>query len=134
MFGKHGGANIAWLPVNLPNVLARVIDSDSDTDNKCCAMNCLLNLAAKSPSFVLVDNEALACALRVVRQQGTGALAPAHACTTLNPCSFHSIYQCFCFHQTIAWLLPFIFEFILKLFFVQTCQPGARVQNLEWRS
>lgn len=72
VFGKHGGVNILLLPANLPNVLARVIDSDSDSDNKCCALNSLLNLAAKSPSFVLAGNEALACALCVVQQQGTG--------------------------------------------------------------
>ncbi len=76
MFGKHGNANVLLLPTGLPRVLSRVVDSDTDTDNRVCAMSCLVNIAICSCSLVLVDNEIIACALRVVQEQGTGAAPP----------------------------------------------------------
>jgi hypothetical protein len=77
VFGKHGKANVLLLPAGLPRVLSRVVDSDLDADNRVCAMNCLVNISAKYLSLVLVGNEIIACALRVVQEQGTGA-APPH--------------------------------------------------------
>ena len=75
VFGKHGKANVLLLPTGLPRVLSRVVDSDLDTDNRTCAMLCLSNISSKTHgrSLVLVDNEIIACALRVVQEQGTGA-------------------------------------------------------------
>ena len=75
MFGTHDETNVLLLPTDLPRVLARVIDSDVDTDNRTCAMVCLCNIAVneKGRFLVLVDNEIIACALRVVQEQGTGA-------------------------------------------------------------
>jgi hypothetical protein len=73
VFGKHGKANVLLLPTGLPRALSRVVDSDLDTDNRACAMNCLGNIAIFCGSLVLVDNEIIACALRVVQEQGTGA-------------------------------------------------------------
>ncbi len=35
-------------------------------------MNCLVNIATYGRSLVLVDNEIVACALRVIQEQGTG--------------------------------------------------------------
>lgn len=66
------------LPSGLPHNLVHVIDSDSDVDNRTCAMICLNNIALHSCPTVLAGNEVVACALRVVREQGTGA-APPHA-------------------------------------------------------
>ncbi len=73
VFGKHAKANAQRLPTALLHILARVVDTDSDTDNRTCAMICLINIANHFPSFVLAGNDALSCALRVVEQQGTGA-------------------------------------------------------------
>ena len=73
VFGKHGDSHALQLPMGLPHVLARVVDSDGDTDNRTCAMNCLSNIAIHCRSLVLVDNSIVACALRVVQEQGTGA-------------------------------------------------------------
>lgn len=36
-------------------------------------MNCLVNMANEAPASVLGDSEAVACALRVIQEQGTGA-------------------------------------------------------------
>ena len=58
----------------MPRALVRVVDSDTDTDNKTCAMNCLNSIAVYTPASVLADSEDVACTLRVVQQQGTGAL------------------------------------------------------------
>ena len=75
VFGKHGKATVLLLPTGLPRVLSRVVDSDLDTDNRTCAMVCLTNISSQTHgrSLVLVDNEIIACALRVVQEQGTGA-------------------------------------------------------------
>jgi hypothetical protein len=73
MFGKHGKANILKLPMGVPRALVHVVDSDTDTDNRTCAMNCLLCMAAYAPGSVLADSETVACALRVVQEQGSGA-------------------------------------------------------------
>ena len=62
--------------MGLPRALVRVVDSDTDTDNRYCAMNCLLCMAAYAPASVLTNSEAVACALRVIQEQGTGAQAP----------------------------------------------------------
>jgi hypothetical protein len=35
-------------------------------------MNCLNNIAAYLPSLVVVGNEAVSCAIRVIREQGSG--------------------------------------------------------------
>ncbi len=74
-YGKHGNTNVLLLPTGLSRVLSRVVDSDLDTDNRALAMACLCNIASKTHghSLVLVDNEIIACALRVVQEQGTGA-------------------------------------------------------------
>jgi hypothetical protein len=40
-------------------------------------MNCLSLMASTSPISVLADNEAVACAVRVIEEQGTGA-QPSH--------------------------------------------------------
>ncbi len=45
VFGTHAETNVLLLPTDLPRVLARVIDSDVDTDNRTCAMVCLYNIA-----------------------------------------------------------------------------------------
>ena len=92
LYGKHGKTNLLLLPTGLPRVLSRVVDSDLDTDNRTCAMTCLSNIASKTHgrSFVLVDNEIIACALRVVQEQGTGAAPfsppplPASCCVFLG--------------------------------------------------
>ena len=73
VFGKHANANVLLLPTGVPRALSRVVDSDLDTDNRTCAMTCLSNIAIYCVSLVLVDNEIIACALRVVQEQGTGA-------------------------------------------------------------
>ncbi len=57
----------------MPRALVRVVDSDTDTDNRTAAMNCLNSIVTHTPASVLTDSEAVACALRVVQQQGTGA-------------------------------------------------------------
>ena len=82
VFGKYGKANAQKLPVGVPRLLVRVIDSDSDTDNRTCAMNCLNSMVIKAPATVLADSEAIACALRVIQEQGTGAhpFAPTTLC------------------------------------------------------
>jgi hypothetical protein len=93
-FGKHHMANMQQLPASLPRVLALVIDRDTDTDNRTCALNFLSNIAMCRPSLVLAENEAVACALRVVREQGTGAILlllgpfsfPADPCLSTAPC------------------------------------------------
>ncbi len=86
MFGKHANTNALRLPTGLPSVLACVVDRDSDVDNRTCAMNCLANIATKSNgrSLLLADNEIVACALRVVQEQGTGA-APLRPALTPPP-------------------------------------------------
>jgi hypothetical protein len=86
VYGKHGKANVLLLPAGVPRALSRVVDSDVDTDNRVCAMNCLLNLAIQTYGrpLVLVDNEIIACALRVVQEQGTGA-APFNPPPPPNP-------------------------------------------------
>jgi hypothetical protein len=76
MFGKHGKANAVKLPADLPQTLSRVVDSDRDTDNRTCAMSCLNSIAVDAPCLVLADNSIIACALRVVQEQGTGAAPP----------------------------------------------------------
>ena len=45
-------------------------------------MNCLNNMAIEAPVSVLADSEAVACALRVIQEQGTGAhpFAPTGLC------------------------------------------------------
>jgi len=73
VFGKYAKANAQKLPTGVSRVLVRVIDSDTDTDNRVCAMNCLNNMAMHVLASVLADNEAVACALRVIQEQGTGA-------------------------------------------------------------
>jgi hypothetical protein len=65
--------------MGVPRALVRVVDSDTDTDNRTCAMNCLNSVAIDAPASVLTNSEAVACALRVVQEQGTGAQAsPPH--------------------------------------------------------
>jgi hypothetical protein len=73
IIGEHGKVNALKLPVGVPRALVRVVDCDTDTDNRTAAMNCLNSIASKAPASVLTDNEAVACALRVVQRQGTGA-------------------------------------------------------------
>ena len=87
-FGTHAKANVQQLPTDLPNVLARVVDNDNDTDNRTCAMNCLNNMTVL-PVSVLADSEAVACALRVIQEQGTGAQPVALA--TLCVPATHSL-------------------------------------------
>ncbi len=77
VFGKHGKANALQLPTGLPQVLARVVDNDSDTDNRTCAMSCLNNIAIYAPLLVVADRDLVACALRVVQGQGTGTAPPS---------------------------------------------------------
>lgn len=48
-------------------------------------MNCLNNIAVDCPSFVLAGNDALACALRVVEEQGTGAAPSFPSLLVLQP-------------------------------------------------
>jgi hypothetical protein len=50
IFGKHGKTNAQKLPVGVPRLLVHVIDSDSDTDNRTCAMNCLNSMVIKAPA------------------------------------------------------------------------------------
>ena len=85
VFGKHAKANAQRLPTALLHILLRVVDTDSDTDNRTCAMNCLNNIAVDCPSFVLAGNDALACALRVVEEQGTGAAPSFPSLLVLQP-------------------------------------------------
>ncbi len=68
--------------MGVPSALVRVIDGDTDTDNRTCAMNCLDSIAIHAPASVLTNSEAVACALRVVQEQGTGAQpsAPHQRC------------------------------------------------------
>ena len=73
IFGQHAKTNIPKLPMGLPRALVRVVDCDTDTDNRTGAMNCLNNMALSAPASVLADDEAITCALRVMQQQGTGA-------------------------------------------------------------
>jgi hypothetical protein len=81
--GKYAKANKQKLPVGVPRVLVRVVDSDSDTDNRTCAMICLKNMSS------LADSEVVACALRVIQEQGTGAQPVALA--TLCVPATHSL-------------------------------------------
>jgi hypothetical protein len=73
IFGKYAKANAPKLPLGLSRTLVHVVDSDTDTDNRVCAMNCLNCMAIHAPSSLLTNSEAVACALRVVQEQGTGA-------------------------------------------------------------
>jgi hypothetical protein len=77
VYGIYGKENAQLLSMELPSVLARVVDTDTDSDNRTCAMNCLNNIAAYLPSLVIAGNEAVACALRVIEEQGTGAVRMA---------------------------------------------------------
>ncbi len=70
--GKYAKTNTQQLSADFRRVLVRVVEDDSDIDNRTCAMNCLANIASVYPSFVLADNEVVACALRVLAEQGTG--------------------------------------------------------------
>ena len=74
IFGKYAKANIPKLPIGAHRVLVRVIDSDTDTDNRTCAMNCLDCMATYAPTSILADSEAVACALRVIQEQGIGTV------------------------------------------------------------
>ncbi len=56
LFGKHGKANAAKLPIDVTPALVR---SDTETDNRVCAMNCLLAIAINVPAYVLADSEAV---------------------------------------------------------------------------
>ena len=79
------------IPMGAVHVLINVVDTDNDIDNRTCAMNCLNNMAIHLPASVLIDNEAVACALRVIKQQGIGAspdLFPVVFATSF--CSVHS--------------------------------------------
>jgi hypothetical protein len=76
VYGKHARANVRQLSMELLHILARVVDNDSDTDTRTCAMTCLGNIAYSATHLVLVDNEIVACALRVVQEQGNGAPPP----------------------------------------------------------
>jgi hypothetical protein len=72
VYGIYGKLNAQMLSIELPHLLARVVDTDTDNDNRTCAMNCLNNIAAYLPSLLDVGNEAVSCALRVIREQGSG--------------------------------------------------------------
>ncbi len=48
-------------------------------------MVCLNNISYYFPSFVLAGNDALACALRVVEEQGTGAAPSFPSLLVLQP-------------------------------------------------
>ncbi len=74
VYGIYGKPNAQKLSIELPRILACVVDTDTDNDNRTCAMNCLNNIAAYLPSLVLVGNEAVSCAIRVIREQGSGML------------------------------------------------------------
>jgi hypothetical protein len=71
LFGVYAKSNAQKLPMGVPQVLVGVIDRDSNIDNRTCAMNCLVNYVE---AFMSVDSDAVACALRVVREQGPGEL------------------------------------------------------------
>jgi hypothetical protein len=87
--GKHAKSNAQLLSPDFRHVLVSVIENDSDIDNRTCAMNCLANIASILPSFVLADNDVVACALRVIEEQGTGARrAATHSCDHLH--CFHA--------------------------------------------
>lgn len=72
MYGVYGKPNAQKLSIELPRILASVVDTDTDNDNRTCAMNCLNNIAAYLPSLVVVGSEAVSCAIRVIREQGSG--------------------------------------------------------------
>jgi hypothetical protein len=67
-------------------------------------MNCLNNIAAYLPSLVIAGNEAVACALRVIQEQGTGA----HLVLT-------HLFSC-----PTAWCLSMFFCFVL----FKPCNPS----------
>jgi hypothetical protein len=69
----------------LLHILFRVVDTDSDTVNRTCAMTCLSDIANNFCSIVLAGNDALACALRVVEEQGTGAAPSFPSLLVLQP-------------------------------------------------
>jgi hypothetical protein len=97
VFSKHANANVLLLPTGVPRALSRVVDSDLDTDNRVWAMNCLVNLVIQTHgrSLVLVDSAIIACALRVVQEQGTGAAPHLHPSQTHNPTRYHTLLLMF---------------------------------------
>ena len=106
IFGKHAKTNVPKLPMGLPRALVRVVDSETDTDNRTIAISCLVNMAAYAPASVLTNSEAVACALRVIQEQGTGAqplpppLTSAVRCSLLHDAPLNAL--CFQFFLVLS--------------------------------